>query len=181
MQHPLIHNGAFRRQGSNPCELSHVLNSALRKSAASWRDKAGHDETVSRLSDALGIVHRLLKNEQAVRVTAILEPTAVAIKHRDNVANCDIELLAPRLIAQCTMAGQISPARVTLTYTPLTATRIALRASDGERVHASPFMIQWTSLTSSWSIAGHGPEIDAESHASLVRSALVGCGLLQAA
>lgn len=151
----------------NATPVASPLDRLLWQSLAAVTRSQPHDnDTLAHLFNAFTRIARFYRTTGEVVCQTVIEPSAATIEVDGHRLRC------PRLLAQCTRRDTIPLRPLTFIYTPTLPNRITLEIAYDTTVHSTPDVIQWTSLHDDWCISGHGIELDAETHASFVRSAL---------
>lgn len=107
---------------------------------------------------------------ESVTSQAIVEPACVPI---------DLEhgsILAPRLIVQCERASGLLCEPLTLIYLPTSAAHIALRAVVRNNLRETHIGLSW-SKEDGWQFAMSGEEVNGDSHAKYLSTALFEIGI----
>ena len=151
----------------NTVPVASPLDRLLCQSLAAVTRTQPHDnETLAHLFAALTRIARFYRTTGEVVSQTVIEPSAATVVVDGHVVRC------PRLLVQCTRRDTIPLRPLTFIYTPNQPNRIALQIAYDNAVYPALDVIQWTSLHNDWCISGHGIELDGETHASFVRSAL---------
>lgn len=125
------------------------------------------DEREAAILEAFETIKGYYRNTDTMRCTALIEPAPASLNEGSKLGP-----ILPRLVVQCAWSSRNSVKQITLFYVPTSYTRIVTVACSGGTERVSKSAIQWTSMTDSWSIVDHGPELDEEAHASLLQSLL---------
>lgn len=125
------------------------------------------DEREAAILEALQTIKGYYRNTDTMKCTALIEPAPASLNDRSQPG-----LILPRLVVQCAWTTSNGVKQITLFYVPTSYTRIVTVACCGGTERVSKSAIQWTSMTDSWSIVDHGPELDEEAHTSLLQSLL---------
>ena len=151
----------------NTAPVASPLDRLLCQSLAAVTRTQPHDnETLAHLFAALTRIARFYRTTGEVVSQTVIEPGAAIVEVDGH------GLLCPRLLVQCTRRDTIPLRPLTFIYTPTRPNRITLQIAYDNAMYPAPDVIQWTSLHEDWCISGHGIELDAETHASFVSSAL---------
>lgn len=152
-----------------------MLEEAFTLLPRSLASSAQHDDVKS-LIDALKTIAGFYKLLAPIKTSLIFDPAAIQIVTRDNKA-----VFVPQLLVQLDSRNVTPSQPLTFRYKPESRTRIALHIAYDTANYVADDIIQWTSLTDDWCISGHGPALDAETHASFLKSALSSAGLCEKA
>lgn len=158
------------KQLNNSSSLDNLLRQSLEAIA---RTEAAKAEATANLVAVLSRIASNFRLIDSVVVHSVIEPACAELRLNGQAVR------APRLLVQCTWPDLAYTSPLTFAYTPTRADCIGLQITYGNVTHRAVGSIIW-SAPHGWHIPGHGCDIDRETHAKFLRTALLALGLFTA-